>query len=92
FNSTYGGGLSGAPLRNDSLLACSAAVDAMNQLAPSHEFHVIRCGGIATADDILASRLVGVMLNQWYVGYFEAFGRVGHNVYGDVVSRMRDKR
>lgn len=92
FTTTFGGGLSGAPLRNDSLLACSTAVDAMNALAPSHEFHVIRCGGVATADDILASRLVGVMLNQWYVGYFEAFGRVGHTVYGDVVSRVRDKR
>ncbi len=92
FTSTFGGGLSGAPLRNDSLLACSTAVDALKELDPSHEFHVIRCGGVATADDILASRLIGVRLNQWYVGYFEAFGKVGHNVYGDVVSRMRDKR
>lgn len=92
FTTTYGGGLSGAPLRNDSLLACATAIDALNQIAPSHEFHVIRCGGVATANDVLASQRIGVKLNQWYVGYFEAFGRVGHNVYGDVVSRMRDSR
>ncbi|MBC8125375.1 MAG: hypothetical protein H7X70_06540, partial [Candidatus Kapabacteria bacterium] len=90
FTSTYGGGLSGGILRADSLAAARCAVEAVRALAPSHEFQVIRCGGIASNADIVESRKAGVLLNQWYVGYFEAFARAGHNVYGDVVSRMSE--
>lgn len=81
FTQTYGGGLSGSILRHDSLETCRWAVDAVRALAPSQEFHVIRCGGIATADDVAASRKIGVMLNQWYVGYFDAFAANGHGLY-----------
>ena len=90
FTSTYGGGLSGGILRLDSLAAARCAVDAVRALAPSHEFQVIRCGGISSAADIVESHKAGVLLNQWYVGYFEAFALAGHNVYGAVVSRMSE--
>jgi len=89
FTTTYGGGLSGSILRADSLASSKVAVDAARVLAPSQEFHVIRCGGVSTAEDIEASRSAGILLNQWYVGYFEAFSRHGHRLYEDVVSRMR---
>lgn len=89
FVSTYGGGLSGAPLRADSLALCGVALAARTVCGADNTFEVIRCGGVAGADDIKASAAIGVRLNQWYVGYFEAFGRYGHGVYRDVVSRMR---
>jgi dihydroorotate dehydrogenase len=92
FTSTYGGGLSGRILRADSLAACARAVEAARSIDASREFHVIRCGGVGGADDVLASRSVGVLLNQWYVGYFEAFAAHGHGVYRDVASRLRASR
>lgn len=92
FTSTYGGGLSGRILRNASLDACACAVQAVRELAPAHEFHVVRCGGVGGADDVLASRAIGVTLNQWYVGYFEAFAHNGHAVYREIASRLRASR
>jgi dihydroorotate dehydrogenase len=89
FTATYGGGISGAPLRSDSLACCGVAIAARDACGAGDAFEVIRCGGIAGAEDLAASAAIGVRLNQWYVGYFEAFGRVGHRVYRDVVSRMR---
>lgn len=89
FTATYGGGISGAPLRSDSLALCGVAVAARAACGAGDTFEVIRCGGVAGADDVAASAAIGVRLNQWYVGYFEAFGRAGHRVYRDVVSRMR---
>lgn len=89
FTKTYGGGISGALLTQSSLASCAVAMEAVKALAPSHEFHVIRCGGVMTAEDIAASRRIGVLLNQWYVGYFETFARVGHGVYRELSERMR---
>lgn len=89
FTSTYGGGISGAPLRADSLALCGVAIAARDACGAGAAFEVIRCGGVAGAEDLAASARIGVRLNQWYVGYFEAFGRAGHRVYRDVVSRMR---
>lgn len=88
FTSMYGGGISGAPLRAASLALCGVALAARSACGAESTFEVIRCGGVAGAEDIAASAAIGVRLNQWYVGYFEAFGRVGHRVYRDVVSRM----
>jgi dihydroorotate dehydrogenase len=81
FTSRFGGGLSGSPLRSASLALCAQARRVADACAPHHEFHVIRCGGIASAADIAASANVGIKLNQWYVGYFEAFAAHGHALY-----------
>lgn len=89
FTATYGGGISGAPLRSDSLACCGVAIAARDACGAGDAFEVIRCGGITSAEDLAASAAVGVRLNQWYVGYFESFSRVGHRVYREVVSRMR---
>ena len=89
FTETYGGGISGALLTQSSLESCTVAMDAVRSLAPSHEFHVIRCGGVMSVEDIEASRRIGVLLNQWYVGYFENFAHHGHDLYRVLSERMR---
>ena len=81
FTSHFGGGLSGRPLRDRSLALCARARLAADAARPTHEFQVIRCGGVSTAADVIASRNVGVALNQWYVGYFDGFAMHGDAVY-----------
>ena len=81
YTQTFGGGVSGAPLREKSLALCALAVEYRDSGPPSHEFHVIRTGGIESWHDIEESELAGVSLNQWFTGYFENFGKYGHDVY-----------
>lgn len=81
FAQTFGGGLSGRVLKQDSLTKCIRAREAVERCQPSHEFHVIRCGGVESLADVQASRANGILLNQWYTGYFDAFGVNGHDVY-----------
>ncbi|MBU3740694.1 MAG: hypothetical protein FGM24_00250 [Candidatus Kapabacteria bacterium] len=88
FTRSFGGGLSGRPLRDVSLELCARARRAADACAPTREFHVIRCGGVSTAADIEASRREGILLNQWYVGYFDAFGVDGHNVYRRLAAQL----
>lgn len=78
---TFGGGVSGKPLRESSLELAGRAVEHLKAGPPSQEFHVIRTGGIETLDDIQDSERAGISLNQWYTGYFENFARHGHGVY-----------
>ena len=84
FTQTFGGGISGKPLREDSLELASRAVEYLNQGRPSQEFHVIRTGGIETLEDIQDSERAGISLNQWYNGYFEMFRKHGHHVYKEL--------
>ncbi|MEM7352056.1 MAG: hypothetical protein AAF657_14745 [Acidobacteriota bacterium] len=81
FTRSFGGGVSGRPLKADSLCLAKAAVAALQELAPDREFHVIRTGGIEGAADVRASLAAGVALCQWYSGYFEAFSHHGHRLY-----------
>ena len=81
FVKTFGGGISGKPLKKDSLHLASFAVDYANVKKPSQEFHVIRTGGIETIEDIKESERAGISLNQWYTWYIENFAKYGHNVY-----------
>ncbi len=81
FTQTFGGGLSGAVVKADALALATEAVRVVRSLEPHHEFHVIRCGGIASATDLLESQRAGILLNQWYTGYYEAFARHGHDLY-----------
>ena len=106
FVENFGGGVSGRPLKGDSLRLVYVANNYLNSLRsesapnryleslseerggryttisePLTGFHVIRTGGIEDAMDLKISEEVGVSLNQWFTGYFEAFSRCGHDVY-----------
>ena len=83
-----GGGVSGKPLKEDSLRLAAKAVKYLRKGGPSQEFHVIRTGGIESADDIKESDHVGVSLNQWYTGYFENFAQHGHDVYRQLYQKL----
>lgn len=79
FVATFGGGVSGRPLRHDSLALVRHARRALDHNRPRDEFHLVRVGGIETAEDVLESRAAGATLCQWYTGLFEAFSRHGHS-------------
>lgn len=89
FTSTFGGGLSGRPLAASSLRLASAAVQHLYTHPAGREFHVIRTGGIETANDLAASEQAGIALNQWYTGYFERFATAGHALYRRILSENR---
>ncbi len=88
FTRTFGGGVSGRPLKGDSLRLVEAAAEFLAVHPPGHEFHVIRTGGIEDAGDVRESLAAGASLCQWYSGYFEAFGREGHGVYRRLYSQL----
>lgn len=81
FTQTFGGGVSGRPLAADSLSLCMRAMQEVQRLQPAQEFHVIRCGGVEDWADIRASQEHGILLHQWYTGYFASFAQHGHDVY-----------
>ena len=81
FTQTFGGGVSGTNLKSSSFALCSAAVNSIANLNPSHEFHVIRTGGIEDTNDLDLSLEAGISLNQWFTGYFDSFAKFGHNLY-----------
>lgn len=81
FISTFGGGVSGFPLQEDSLLLASSAVAYLKRGGPSQEFHVIRTGGIETIEDLRSSERSGISMNQWFTGYFQGLAQHGHQVY-----------
>ena len=84
FTQTFGGGLSGKILKEDSLLLASTAAAYVKKGAPSQEFHIIRTGGIDSLKDIEESNRAGISLNQWFTGYFENFSKDGHDVYREL--------
>lgn len=81
FVSNFGGGVSGAPLKEKSLALCARAVEYRKAGPPAHEFHIIRTGGIEGFKDVKESEAAGISLNQWFTGYWESFARYGHDVY-----------
>ncbi len=81
YTKTFGGGISGRPLAVDSLVLASSAVDYVRNSKPKQEFHIIRTGGISSAEDLIASEAAGVSLNQWFTGYFDKFSDHGHELY-----------
>jgi len=89
YTQTFGGGVSGKPLRESSLELASRAVEYVKAGPPSQEFHVIRTGGVETWDDIQQSERAGISLNQWYTGYFENFATHGHDVYKQLFENSR---
>jgi dihydroorotate dehydrogenase len=81
FYNTFGGGLSGEPLKQNSLELASKTIQSIEKISPRNEFHVIRTGGISSISDIEKSTQHGIQLNQWYTGYFKNFGLHGHKLY-----------
>lgn len=81
FTKTFGGGVSGSVLKNKSLNLCKTAADELKKKNTHSEFHIIRTGGVQNYKDIEQSEAVGVSLNQWYTGYFEAFAKFGNRLY-----------
>ena len=81
YTHTFGGGVSGRPLRESSLELAGRAFEYVRAGSPQQEFHVIRTGGIETLNDIQDSEKAVISLNQWYTGYFENFSKHGHSVY-----------
>lgn len=83
FTKRYGGGVSGRPLKGRSLELVRRAASAAKGVA--REFHIVRTGGVESVADLYASLEAGASLAQWYTGYFEAFSRVGHKVYREIL-------
>ena len=81
FTGAFGGGVSGRPLKRDSLRLVEAAAEALAKSSPDREFHIVRTGGVEDADDVRRALAAGASLCQWYSGFFDAFGRQGHGVY-----------
>jgi len=90
FTQTFGGGVSGLPLNTMSLELVRHSAEYVGSKSLSHEFHVIRTGGIATASDLQASFGAGAALCQWYTGYFEGFARYGHKLYAALYHELRN--
>lgn len=86
YTQTFGGGVSGAFLKEKSLELCAYSVAHLKAWPPSQEFHIIRTGGIESWDDVRESERIGVRLNQWFTGYFENLARHGHDVYRKFVN------
>ncbi len=84
FTGSFGGGVSGRPLKQTSLAlarAAAQAAEASGRAGAAGELHVLRTGGIETAADLAASERAGIALDGWFTGYFEAFSEHGHGVY-----------
>jgi dihydroorotate dehydrogenase len=81
FTNTFGGGLSGKPLKEKSLELAKNAVLCKKQKNLPKEFIIIRTGGIENKQDYQNSIDAGIDLNQWFTGYFEMFSKYGHSLY-----------
>lgn len=84
FTTTFGGGLSGSILKQDSLLLAGEAARYIPQNL-REEFHVIRTGGVEQWQDVQQAQQQGIALCQWYTGYFEQFAHHGHQVYKKII-------
>ena len=81
YTSTFTGAVSGKPLKEISLELAGRAAEYLRAGPPVQEFHVIRTGGIESAQDIVDSDRAGISLNEWLTGYWSAFVENGHDVY-----------
>jgi len=88
FTSTFGGGVSGKPLKKPSLERVKAAATHLNLIKPNREFHIIRAGGVENAADVTASLEHGAALVEWFTGYFEKFSEQGHQLYKRLYSEL----
>lgn len=83
FTTEFGGGVSGSYLNPLSLEACRMTSKYLKTKELSKEFHVVRTGGISSAED-LAELGSSFSLAQWYTGFFENFGKYGFSIYSEI--------
>jgi len=88
FVQSHGGGISGNPIKDRTLEMVKVAKDQLDRLQPQKEFHLIRCGGVETAQDVKESLEAGASLCQWFTGYFEQFGNHGHQLYHKLLEQL----
>lgn len=88
FTTTFGGGVSGKPLKEKSLSLSALAIDLISKMKIKREFHIIRTGGIFDENDIRVSSSYRILLNQWFTGYFDAFSRYGHHLYEKIYEKI----
>jgi dihydroorotate dehydrogenase len=88
FTKEYGGGLSGAIVRESSLQLCSLAVEYLRENSID-DCIVIATGGIETSEDIFNAMNTGAHLTQWYTGYFERFGVDGNRIYSNIYQELK---
>jgi dihydroorotate dehydrogenase len=81
FTETFGGGVSGKPLRASSLNLVRLAKQHLERSTPRNEFHILRTGGVNSLADVQESRAAGASMCQWYTGLFERFAQDGHLLY-----------
>lgn len=87
FIDTFGGGISGAPLKDKSLSLCQSAVECLKSLRLEKEFHIIRTGGVNSSEDLEASKESGIALNQWFTGFFDNYAKIGKNLYKNICEK-----
>jgi dihydroorotate dehydrogenase len=88
FTTTFGGGVSGKPLKEKSLSLSALAIDFISKMNIKKEFHVIRTGGIFDENDIKVSSSYKILLNQWFTGYFDAFSKYGYHLYEKIYKKI----
>ncbi len=81
FTTVFGGGVSGAPLKEKSYSLTKYATEYLRTKNIKQEFYVIRTGGIKDYRDLEESKQQSVALFQWFTGYFENFAKFGHTLY-----------
>ncbi|MDR0926760.1 MAG: hypothetical protein LBO69_03210 [Ignavibacteria bacterium] len=81
FTEKIGGGLSGEILKERSLAICSIAINYLKNKQLQKEFHCIRTGGVSTPEDISQSKNAGILMNEWFAGFFEQFSNYGFQTY-----------
>ena len=87
FTREFGGGLSGAILRESCLSLCKEARKHVSELN-KNDFAIIATGGIEYAEDITKALRAGANLTQWYTGYFERFGVDGNRIYTNLYKNL----
>jgi len=84
FTTTFGGGLSGEILKDRSLFLSRLVTKHIKTKKLSKEFHCIRTGGVSSYSDIVASKESGVLLNEWFAGFWENFAQNGFETYKNI--------
>ncbi len=87
FTREFGGGLSGAILRDSCLSLCKEARKHVSELN-ENDFAIIATGGIEFAEDITKAINGGANLTQWYTGYYERFGIDGNRIYTNLYKKL----
>lgn len=87
FTTEFGGGLSGAILKESCLSLCKEARTHVPEIL-ANDFAIIATGGIEYASDITKAFSAGANLTQWYTGYYERFGVDGNQIYANLYRNL----